>query len=84
MFESAKQNSIEMQKSDNPVKLHIACGRNYLDGWVNIDNNPKAQADIHLDITKEGLPFPDGSVDYIFNEHFIEHLSYEEGLFFFK
>ncbi|MHC4951248.1 MAG: glycosyltransferase, partial [Planctomycetota bacterium] len=72
------------QKTDGVVKLHIACGRHYLDGWVNIDGDPKTQADIHCDITREGLPFPDNSVDYVFNEHFIEHLSYEDGLAFFK
>jgi predicted SAM-dependent methyltransferase len=26
------------------------------------------------------LPFPDNSVDFIYNEHFLEHLTVEEGL----
>jgi len=70
-------------KSVDPVKLHIGSGRNYKEGWVNIDSDPKVKADVFYDLTK-GIPFPDNSVDYIFNEHFIEHLSYDEGFEFMK
>lgn len=73
----------KLSKAKNPVKLHIACGKNYKDGWINIDINPKVRKDFCIDV-KKGLPFPDNSVDYIFNEHFIEHLSYDRGLFFLK
>ena len=71
-------------KTENkPLKLHIGCGGNYKEGWINIDNNPRAKKDLRLDVLK-GITFPDNSVDFIFNEHLIEHLSYEAGLDFLK
>ena len=66
------------------IKLHIGCGTLYKEGWVNIDNNSDnniERLDINHDLSK-GLPFEDESVDYIYNEHFIEHLAREDGLKF--
>ena len=65
-----------------PVKLHVGCGKNYFEGWVNIDNNSDnniSRLDIIMDL-RDPLPFPDNSVDYLYNEHFLEHLSLNEGL----
>lgn len=69
-----------------PVKLHVGCGTLYKEGWVNIDNNSDnniLKLDINHDLSS-GLPFAENSIDYIFNEHFIEHLSREDGLIFLK
>ena len=69
---------------DQPLKLHIGCGTQYKPSWINIDNNSDTNIetlDIDWDLRK-GMPFEDQSVDYIYHEHFIEHLSYEEGLIF--
>lgn len=66
----------KLRKSDK-LKLHVGCGNVKLLGWVNIDVEPGA-ADLIIDVRK-GLPFDDNSVDFIYNEHFIEHLTYEEG-----
>ena len=66
------------------IKLHIGCGTLYKDGWINIDNNSDnniEKLDINHDLST-GLPFDDLTVDYIYNEHFIEHLSREDGLKF--
>lgn len=63
------------------IKLNIGCGTDYKEGWINIDNNSDnniERLDLNWDL-HYSLPFKDGSVDYIFNEHFIEHLSVEEG-----
>jgi predicted SAM-dependent methyltransferase len=57
-------------------KLHVGCGNVKLPGWLNIDVEPSA--DLVIDI-REGLPFEDNSIDFIYNEHFLEHLTYEEG-----
>jgi predicted SAM-dependent methyltransferase len=57
------------------MKLHIGCGPQILKGWVNIDNASYPGVDQVLDVTT-GLPFQDAS--FIFAEHFIEHLSYEQ------
>lgn len=64
------------------VKLHVGCGTVYMDGWINIDNNSDnniKNIDINTDL-RNGLPFADNSVDFIFNEHFLEHLTWDEGL----
>lgn len=64
------------------IKLHLGCGTAYKNGWINIDNNSDNninKLDINWDL-RNPLPFPDNSVDYIFNEHFLEHLTVEEGI----
>jgi predicted SAM-dependent methyltransferase len=60
-------------------KLHIGCGENVLDGWLNCDLTPKAESVVRLDATKP-FPFEDGQFDYAFSEHFIEHIDYPQGL----
>jgi len=59
-----------------PLKLNVGCGQVKYPGWVNIDIEPGA--DLVLDVRK-GLPFDDNSVDFIYNEHLLEHLTFEEG-----
>lgn len=63
------------------MKLHLGSGNNYLNGWVNIDNNNKIKADIYADLCGT-LPFKDNTIDYIFNEHFIEHISRTSAVLF--
>jgi predicted SAM-dependent methyltransferase len=54
-------------------KLHLGCGSNLLSGWVNIDLDSPG-SDLHADLTQP-LPFVSDSVDFIFTEHFIEHIT---------
>jgi predicted SAM-dependent methyltransferase len=64
-----------------PVMLNLGCGTDYKTGWVNIDNNSDnniGKLDLNWDL-RNPLPFEDNSVDFIFHEHFIEHLDVEEG-----
>jgi predicted SAM-dependent methyltransferase len=58
------------------MKLHLGCGEKHFTGWINADII--SSADVVHDLTKP-LPFKDNSVEYIFNEHFIEHLTYSQG-----
>lgn len=61
-------------------KLHLGCGTKYFEDWINIDNNSDnniQRLDINFDL-RNPLPFNENSVDYIFNEHFLEHLTVEE------
>jgi len=60
------------------IKLHIGCGDNLLDGWVNADIDVKHDGVRWLDAT-EPLPYADDSVGAVFTEHFIEHLTYPQG-----
>lgn len=63
-------------KKYDPLKLNVGCGKVKLSSWVNIDIEP--DADLVMDVRK-GLPFDDNSVDFIYNEHFLEHFTFEEG-----
>ena len=59
------------------TKLHLGCGPQRLEGWINLDNVKYPGVDKVVDITK-GLPYKD--VSHIFAEHFIEHLAYSDAL----
>ena len=61
-----------------PRKLHLGCGGNLIPGWANIDVTP-APGVIALDLTRP-LPYPAGSADFVFSEHFIEHIPRESAL----
>jgi predicted SAM-dependent methyltransferase len=62
------------------MKLHLGCGPVKLAGWNNIDLDSPA-ADLHWDLTTP-LPFPDESIDAIYSEHFIEHITREDAVAF--
>lgn len=63
----------------HPLRLHLGCGEQYLQGYVNIDYPPsehavmRVKADYYCDITK--LNFPDNSIDEIRLHHVFEHFS---------
>ncbi len=59
------------------VKLQLGAGSSRLEGWLNTDIEP-GDGLAYLDAT-ERFPFDDGTVHYIFSEHVIEHLTYEQG-----
>ena len=63
-------------KKMSPLKLNVGCGKVKLPGWTNIDIEP--DADLVMDVRK-GLPFEDCSVDFIYSEHVLEHLTFAEG-----
>jgi predicted SAM-dependent methyltransferase len=64
-------------------KLHIGCGFNMIDGWLNSDYQPYPTDTLRLDATKT-FPIEDNQFDYIFSEHMIEHLEYIGGLSMLK
>lgn len=59
------------------LKLHIGCGHNLIDGWVNTDYLPVVKGVLPLDATR-GFPLGQNSVDYIYSEHMVEHIPYWE------
>jgi predicted SAM-dependent methyltransferase len=66
------------------TKLHLACGTVYKEGWLNIDNNSGRNLkslDLCCDLSK-GIPAQDNSVDFIYHEHFLEHLTPDEARVF--
>ncbi|HET7437837.1 MAG TPA: hypothetical protein VFN10_24235 [Thermoanaerobaculia bacterium] len=64
--------------SSRAQRLHIGSGPEILPGWVNIDNRRYKGVDKVLDVTR-GLPFKD--VQFVFAEHFIEHLDFRDAFF---
>jgi predicted SAM-dependent methyltransferase len=61
----------------NGLRLHLGCGTNHLDGWVNIDGARKEGVDVLWDL-RNGLPFEDNRATAIFGEHVLEHIPKEE------
>jgi glycosyltransferase involved in cell wall biosynthesis len=67
-----------------PYKLHIGCGQNIFEDWINIDIeafNPGVN--LTWDIRNK-LPFEDASCGFVYNENVFEYLTVEEGLFFLE
>jgi SAM-dependent methyltransferase len=60
-----------------PLKLDIGCGTRKQPGFVGIDSLDFEGVDHVIDVRK-GLPFEDCSVDEIYSNHFVEHLTGEE------
>jgi glycosyltransferase involved in cell wall biosynthesis len=60
------------------LKLHLACGHDYTEGYINVDfyAPPDAKCDVRFDVQK--LPYPDNSVDEIKAFHIIEHFHFFE------
>ncbi|MEC5152448.1 SAM-dependent methyltransferase [Cryobacterium psychrotolerans] len=57
-----------------PTRLHIGSGGHRLDGWVNIDAGGD---DLALNVNW-GLPFPDGSVAFVYAAHLLEHMRFRD------
>jgi predicted SAM-dependent methyltransferase len=59
-------------------KLQIGSGKNNLEGWLNTDFSPTKEI-VFLDATKR-LPFDACIFHYVYFEHFIEHVEYQDGV----
>jgi predicted SAM-dependent methyltransferase len=60
-------------------KLHIGAGPNALPGWLNTDINPGSGVTYFLDAVAP-FPFDESRFDYVYSEHVIEHVPYEDGM----
>jgi predicted SAM-dependent methyltransferase len=77
-----------MVQSFNPPKvfspyLHVGCGNQRIQGFINTDVFGNNQADYGLDLRFE-LPFPDSSFQGIYTHHVVEHIAYEDARLFFQ
>lgn len=64
-------------------KLHLGAGHEGMPGWLSTDIDRGSPEVVYLDATKP-FPLPDASFDYIFSEHMIEHISWQQGLFMLR
>lgn len=62
------------------VRLNIGCGFGHLEGWVNIDKDPRSAADRLMQAWD--LDFPDGSVTEIRALQLVEHLGFFKAAYF--
>jgi predicted SAM-dependent methyltransferase len=86
----SRKKQIAAYFSKHPVrKLQLGAGSNGLTGWLNSEafvpssftHSLKIAGNyIFLDVCRP-FPFEDSSVDYIFHEHVIEHITYQQGQF---
>lgn len=66
------------------VMLNIGCGRDIKKGFINIDSHEREnKLDMICDV-RDGLPFERESVNYIYAEQFIEHLTWLECKLFLR
>jgi predicted SAM-dependent methyltransferase len=62
-------------------KLHVGCGKNRFDGWINADISVKSDLIVFL---QKRLPFQKNVLRRIYAEHVLEHVSYETAVFFLQ
>ena len=66
-------------KAHSVRKLQIGAHVCVMPGWLNTDLYPQSIRSVTLDATKT-FPFPDESFDYVFSEHQLEHIGYQDAL----
>lgn len=90
VIETTKADRVAPPTSD---RVHYACGRRVLEGWLNVDGFDKsypggrtnldgvANRIHHADLTARH-PFPDNSFQWGYSEDFLEHCTQAESLIF--
>ena len=79
-----KHNKFIPKNHSGPVRLHLGCQSEYLEGYINIDLPPDAQtvetvrADIFADV--RDLVYDPGTVDEVRSHHLLEHFSRAEAM----
>lgn len=56
------------------MRLNLGCGRDYREGWVNVDRNSGYKIDKEADFERPPWPFDDSSADEILISEVLEHL----------
>jgi predicted SAM-dependent methyltransferase len=63
-------------ESTFPVRVNLGCGVDYIEGYINVDGNPKVKANVHIDLDNPYIKFPwdNGSVNLFYCSHVLEHI----------
>ena len=56
------------------MKLNLGCGKDIMEGYVNVDKMNIPGVNVVCDISKDVLPFEDDSCDGIILKHVLEHI----------
>ena len=78
-FESA-----ELDYDNFPRKINLGSGLNYMNDWINIDNDKSIKADIYCNIQDFHNTLENNSVDLILSSHSIGYLYEWEAILLFK
>lgn len=79
---ATREAAATVAETSRPRRLvHIGCGVERLDGWINVDYELFPSVDVVADMRD---PIPFRGVDAIFAEHFLEHLTLAAGLSFLE
>ena len=62
------------------VKLNLACGQMYLDGYINVDNKSMYHGNMKVDVVSDifTMEWENNSVSEILLSHFAMYISYQE------
>jgi predicted SAM-dependent methyltransferase len=80
LIKHRQQAIAEYLSSHQLHKLQIGAGENPLPGWLNTDIEPNTPGVLYVNAS-ERFPFADCTFDYVFSEHMLEHVSYQQGCF---
>jgi predicted SAM-dependent methyltransferase len=69
---------INKEKISKSTLLNVGCGPNIFDNFISLDWGWIPKIDICWDITRKPYPLKDNSLDGIFTEHCLEHISFAD------
>lgn len=68
-------------KAEATLNIDLGCGGAKREGFIGLDCASAPGVDFVLDLTKDRLPFADGTVDHVFSAHFLEHIPAPDHVF---
>jgi SAM-dependent methyltransferase len=71
--------NITEQEGEKKLRLNLGCGRNILEGWVNVDRVKLPGVDVVAELDQTPycyLDFEDNSVDEFLLSHVLEHIRF--------
>jgi len=71
---SVREVDDQIAENENRIMIDIGCGGAKKEGCIGIDKVDAQGVDHCIDIMHGKLPFEDGTVDYVFSSHLVEHL----------
>lgn len=67
---------MSIPKQPAPRKLHLGCGSNSKEGWINLDIANIPGVDVVHNVENLPLPFPDNSFDEVLCQFILEHVEW--------